>query len=572
MASTLFAPDLSAPPAVELRDYQQEAVDAVWQYAQERRGDGNPLVSLPTGTGKSLVAGALCRDIVGWGHRAIVVVPSRELVEQNARAIEKMVPGLEVGVQCSGLGRFDTEPQVISASIHTLYKRIDSLQDTNVLIIDEAHRIPPKDEGKLYRGLLDRFDDSFVIGLTATPFRLKTGLICGPDHLFQEIAYEAPLLRMIDEGWLSPLRSYEPVVGVGDASRARVRAGEFVVKDLEEIFSERMLVHRACKQIVEAARGRQSILVFACGVEHASVVREKLIELTEEPVEAIFGTTRSEVRTETIERFKAGDLRFLVNVDTLTTGFDAPSVDLIALLRPTMSPGLLVQMCGRGSRLAEGKDDCKILDFAGNFMRHGPLDAIRPVKPSERGSGEAPAKVCPGCRAIVHAAVMHCRECGHQFEPPEGKGPPHAGEQTQAPVTTRERVVTETWFDVSDVTYSVHVKKNAKPGKPKQTLRVKYELGVMNHRSEWICIEHAGFARRKAERWWSKRSAAPCPRDVGEAIELAQSGKLAETTRILVRKTTGEKYDEIVDHELSSIPPYTPTEAVISEVFGEVPF
>ena len=123
---------------------------------------------------------------------------------------------------------------------------------------------------------------------------------------------------------------------------------------------------------------------------------------------------------------KRGEIRALASMGVLTTGFNAPGVDLIALLRPTKSAGLYVQMVGRGTRLAPGKENCLVLDFAGNVRRHGPIDLVRPKRPGEAGGGEAPTKVCPDCDSIFALSAAECPDCGYVFPAREVKIAPTA--------------------------------------------------------------------------------------------------------------------------------------------------
>jgi DNA repair protein RadD len=207
----------------------------------------------------------------------------------------------------------------------------------------------------------------------------------------------------------------------------------------------------------------------------------------------------------------------------LTTGFDAPGTDLIALLRPTKSVGLYVQMVGRGTRLAEGKDDCLVLDFAGNTARHGPIDTVDGRKKEPAGDGEAPIKVCPECQTINHASARHCIECDHEFPPPVVKVAPQAA--SNALLSTQ---IQAAWCDVTGITYARH----DKPGKP-ASLRVTYECGLARH-SEWVCFEHTGFPRDKAVGWWRRRAGnLPPPATVDAA--LAQLDQLRRPIAIQVR-------------------------------------
>jgi DNA repair protein RadD len=193
----------------------------------------------------------------------------------------------------------------------------------------------------------------------------------------------------------------------------------------------------------------------------------------------------------------------------LTTGFDAPGTDLIALLRPTKSVGLYVQMVGRGARLAEGKEDCLVLDFAGNTARHGPIDTVDGRKKEPAGDGEAPVKICPECQTITHVGARRCIACDHAIPPPVVKVAPHAASNALLSIQQQPE-----WCEVTDVTYARH----EKPGKP-ASLRVTYRCGLVRH-SEWICFEHAGFPHEKACAWWRRRAPLlPAPFTVDEAMQ-----------------------------------------------------
>ena len=265
----------------------------------------------------------------------------------------------------------------------------------------------------------------------------------------------------------------------------------------------------------------------------------------------VFGETPDKERVKTIADFRAGRVKYLVNVNVLTHGFDAPNIDCIAMLRPTLSPGLYYQMVGRGFRLCEGKKDCLVLDYGGNVLRHGPVDAIRIREPGSNDNGETPAKKCPECNALIAAGYATCPQCGYIFPPPERQM--HDGRASSAGILSDQ--VTTTEHAVQETHYGVHVKRDAPPDHP-QTMRVEYRIGWQHHVSEWICIEHSGWARKKAESWWRERSNVPPPDNVDEAVRLAEAGALCETLAVTVRSVTGEKYDRIVGYQLGEKPSY----------------
>jgi len=260
-------------------------------------------------------------------------------------------------------------------------------------------------------------------------------------------------------------------------------------------------------------------------------------------------------------------LKYLVNVNVLTTGFDAPNVDCVVLLRPTASPGLYYQMVGRGFRLHPEKTDCLVLDYGGNILRHGPVDAIRIADRQTDGNGKAPAKECPECQALIHAAYSACPDCGFEFPPPDsGK---HDACASDEGILSGQVIDTE--YDVTDVFYSVHTKRGTPEDAPK-TMRVDYQVGLNDFQSEWICFEHDGWARQKAVAWWKQRSNDSVPATAQQAVDIAEASGVALTRRITVRHVSGEKYDRIIDYELGEKPEPVPLEAAMGLDPEDIPF
>jgi DNA repair protein RadD len=177
-------------------------------------------------------------------------------------------------------------------------------------------------------------------------------------------------------------------------------------------------------------------------------------------------------------------------------------------------------------------------------VRHGPVDQIR-VKERPKGVGEAPAKECPECQALIAAGYARCPSCGYEFPPPERTK--HEAKASEADILSSQ--VTTTKHTVYDVVYIVHTKRGADEDAPK-SLRVDYKIGWNKWKSEWVCLEHGGYARAKAVAWWKQRSHEPVPATAAEAVEIANAGGLASTKSITVRSVSGEEYDRITDHEL----------------------
>jgi DNA repair protein RadD len=274
-----------------------------------------------------------------------------------------------------------------------------------------------------------------IIGLTATPFRMKSGTICASENILNAVCYEVGVRELIVQGYLCPLRSKAGVIKP-DTAKLHVRAGEFIANEVEALMDEDNLVHAACREIVECTHDRRSVLIFASGVRHGQHIAEVL--RTRHQVECGFvsGETLPFERDDTLRRFQASALKYLCNVNVLTTGFDAPNIDCVVLLRPTNSPGLYYQMVGRSFRLSPGKSDALVLDFGGNILRHGPVDALQLTAPAS-GKGEAPAKECPECHAVIAAGYATCPECGYVF--PQRERRRHAPAAT-ASSATKSRV------------------------------------------------------------------------------------------------------------------------------------
>jgi DNA repair protein RadD len=482
-----------------LRPYQRAAIEALYDYFAGNAG--NPLVVMPTGTGKSLcIAGFTREAIAAWSDtRVLILTHVKELIQQDFMAMLRAWPDAPAGIYSAGLSRRDIHAQVLFAGIQSIHRHARQVQRCDLVLIDEAHLLGRSDSG-MYRSFLAQLNEINagllkVVGFTATPYRLDSGMLHeGKDRLFTDIAYEVPVLQMIQQGYLCPVVPKQTTTQL-DVGSVGTRGGEFIAKDLEEAVDRDEVTRAAVAEIVQHGEGRGSWLVFCSGVAHARHVRDAVREHGIS-AETATGDTPGPERDGILAAFKAGRLRCVTNANVLTTGFDAPGTDLIALLRPTKSVGLYVQMVGRGTRLAEGKDDCLVLDFAGNTARHGPIDTVdgRKKEKSEE-PGEAPIKVCPECQTINHASVRHCIACAHEFPPPVVKVAPQAA--SNALLSTQQQGI---WCDVTGITYARH----EKPGKP-ASLRVTYECGLARH-SEWVCFEHTGFPRDKAVSWWRRRA------------------------------------------------------------------
>ncbi len=384
----------------KLRPYQQEAVDATLKHF--RKSDDSAVIVLPTGAGKSLVIAELAR----LARRKILMLTHvKELVEQNHAKYQSY--GLTGGIFSAGLKRKESQHQVTFASVQSVSANLDQFQhEYSLIIIDECHRVSGDETSQYQRiiELLRQQNKSLkVLGLTATPYRLGMGWIyryhyrgfvrSEEDKPFQHCIYELPLNYMISRGYLTKPELVDAAVAQYDFSALSQNSfGEYAEKEVNQLLSKHPRVTRSIiEQVMELAVKRKAVMIFAATVDHA---REITGYLPEHQTALITGATDLKERDSLIHRFKQRQLRYLVNVSVLTTGFDAPHVDFIAILRPTQSVSLYQQIVGRGLRLDEGKEDCLVIDYAGNSvnLHHPEVGEKKPNSDSE------PVQVfCPGC-------------------------------------------------------------------------------------------------------------------------------------------------------------------------------
>ena len=527
-----------------LRPYQSEAIAAVYDYWAA--GGGNPLIDLATGTGKSVVLAQIIQDVVTqYDARVLVLTHVKELVEQNLRATFKLWPQCPAGINSAGLGRRDTRSQVLFASIQSVHRMgVQELGPRQLIIVDEAHLVPREGDG-MYLKFIDRMRegcaDLRVLGLTATPYRMGSGrLDQGDNRIFDEIVYSYGIGEGVRDGSLSPLTARAGANEI-DVSCVKKAGGEFVSASLAR--SAMSVTEVACQEIVAKGADRRGWIVFCSSVDHAGQVAAQLGGMGY-PTACVTGDTDKGERDQSIRAFKLQQLRCLTSVGVLTTGFDAPHVDLIAMLRPTLSTGLYVQMLGRGTRLAEGKDNCLVLDFSGNVRRHGPVDAIE-VKGARGASAKdevavkvetVRAKGCPSCGELVHIRTMICTSCDYAW-PVEEKHTSKA--DTKAAVMTRD--IEDQWLTVTGIDVRPHrnIEKNT------LTLRVDYYIGLKSY-CEWICLDHAGFAGEKAKAWWMLMTGETIYPDVERAKKQIDDGEtFIDCTAIKIKRDG--KYWRVVD-------------------------
>ena len=535
-----------------LREYQSRAVAELFGWWTKHQGDADiPLLVLPTAAGKSVICAEIVRQM--WDQwpdyhpRTVVLVPSKELAEQNAAKLRALLPHtISVGYVSASLGTKKYNADVIVATIGSIHKAAHLLGNIKAVVIDEAHLVSQKaNDAGMYRNFLSKLGELCefrTVGMTATPFRgNQVWLTDGDDPLFTGIASRVSMRELLDAKFIAPLvPPTERIETRIDASHVGISNGDYKVGELS-----REVEKYLAKVAVEATRiasERKKWIAFTPSVANAESLSDKLNALG--IVSAVVcGETPKQKREDLIRKFKNHQIHCLVTVLALSVGFDVPDVDCIVWCRPTKSPVLYVQGMGRGTRIADGKDDCLVLDFTDTVERLGPVDTIQGRAKKRSGPQEAPYSICPDCGERNAPAALVCVHCGCTIREEEAK-PMDAKVSYAALLSSQAAMAELVWHDVSRVDYKLHQKE----GKP-DSMRVDYYGGLLRVASEWVCFNHVGYARQKAENWWMRREQKSMPSGTQDALEWLEFHDIEEPARIATRKNG--KYTEVKDYEFN---------------------
>ncbi len=524
---------------MKLRWYQEEALDAVWQYFCTKAG--NPIIAMPTGTGKSLVIAEFIRRMMQYpGQRVMMLTHVKELIVQNMQELLAVWPTAPAGIYSAGVGRKDYHCPITFAGIGSVANKANLFGHIDIVFIDEAHLVSHSST-TMYRKFLAKLKkvnpSVKVIGLTATKYRLGLGMLT-EGGLFTDVCYDITTMesfnRLVAEGYLAPLIPKRTTMQYSTDGISRV-GGEFNQKELQAAVDVDQLTYAAVRETIELGYDRKHWLIFASGVEHCEHVAAAFDSFNI-PVTFIHSNLTGEERDRRLLDFARGKYRAMVNNSILTTGYNFKPLDLISVMAPTESTSRWVQMLGRGTRPSPetGKTNCLVLDFAKNTQRLGPINDPCIPKKKGKGGGTAPVKICPACNTYNHASVRECVNCHYEF-PKELK----IDISASSIEVMKDGLPVVEEFKVSRVVYNIHHKEN-KPS----TLRVTYYCGLRLF-TEHVCLEHVGFASKRARDWWRARSDIEPPETVTEAMH--HINDLEEPLKIAVWLNT--KYPEIVRHD-----------------------
>lgn len=544
-------------------DHQKRALDDTYQ--SMRKVGSRPVCCVPTGGGKTVIAGWLAKGVLHENPNARVAVLAHvgELVKQNHETIQDII-GQPVGIYNAGLKRKDVEQQVICGSIQSIWKRTNigterspAVGKFDAIIIDEAHRIPDKTDSQYQNFLRDQGyiegteEGPKIIGLSATPYRLGTGKIYGLGKMFTELSHNMSVLELIEKGILCA-----PISMRGDKktnfSKVKTKRGEFDENDVAKAMHPNL--PHIVQEIVHKAGKRKKWIIFAVNIAQAENIKELLNKLNVS-AEAIHSNLSNETRKQILNDYHADKFTALVNVSVLTEGFDNKKIDLVALVRPTKSTGLYVQMVGRGLRYHKDKQDVLILDFGQNVSRHGPIDIPLVKAESQEGKGKkgAPTKVCPpdqtdangreGCGFDeIPISAKKCPECGFEFPKPMSK--------LETKASLLGVLSKPMWFEVKRVRYEQYRKVNS----GNVTLRCDYTIFDPDDPSttqvvtEWMPFNSANpHARKRCADWWTMRGGEfPIPDNPQRAMDRIKNRELKhKPVMVQIRRKKDSKFIEV---------------------------
>ena len=535
------------------RWYQVDAVNSLFNYFNG--SDGNPLVCMPTGTGKGFVIGDFIRSVFAWYpyQRVIVGTHVKELISQNYNKMLEVWERAPAGIYSAGLNKKEIAAPITFAGIASLVNAIEFFGHVDLFIIDEAHLLGDKDDGMYMRVIaaLRKINPHLkIIGFTATPYRTGMGLLTnGP--IFTDICYDIcdieGFKRLFSEYYLVPPRPRRVHTIIDTKGLSLGANGDYAPGQLASRAGSD-ITWKLLNEALEHGKDRMCRLMFCSSVEHA-IMSAEMIKAFGLKVATVNSKMSSGERDGIIKAYYKGELDTLTVYGIGTTGFDVPRIDHIITARPTTRVGLHVQMIGRGMRPFEingwRKPDCLVSDHAGNTKNLGPIDDPYIPKMKSKMAGDAPVKICPACDCYNHASARVCQFCGEIFDI-QFKVKTNAFD-TELITSSLPQIE---YLHVDHVYYTQHIKRQAGPDH-KPTIKATYQCGLRTF-MEFIPIESAfPGLRHKARQWWRQRfqlngeAKADPPETVAQAMQFFD--RLAKPKRIKV--WINKEYPSIEDYE-----------------------
>jgi len=547
---------------MDLRGYQVRTLTQAWEAMQQKL---RILITAPCSAGKTILFSKIIQRLLREqpGFRVLILVDREILVSQSRDKLKMVAPELteHIGIVCASVSSTKTlDAPVTIASKQSLVNNLDKFPPVQLIIIDEVHLVgtPHQDEmvpdqwGKIITRLQEYNPLVRLIGCTASPYRLgsKGGYIYGNRNredaapYFDCVDAEITTRELLDGNFITKLTGMASVSDSfqADLTHVGMVAGEFNLGQVSTMMCRPVHVQSCVDAWLKFAAGRKKTLVFCASIEHAEQIAAAFNNhgISSCAIHSKLSQVDDAIRMKALAD---GTMQVFTSVAKLTTGMDVSDIDTIIMARPTKSTALYQQCIGRGQRLAEGKEECLVIDLTGCTSEFGTdMDHLNVAVPRSAGGGEAPAKICPGtkadgsvCGQSVHASLKFCPTCSYEFP---------ATEEVQAAMGVMKEVVfneipePET-IEVTEVGYAVHT--SAKSGF--NLIKVTYYCGHFTQYNEWVCLPdfYSGFAVDKALAWWEERTAEPFPDTVEEFMFLKD--ELMTPVRVIVQKKG--KYGEV---------------------------
>ena len=400
--------DLFQKPAREiiLRPQQTKIINECRQAFKKTR---RFILKAPCGAGKTVIATWIFKEAIKQNLKCLFVVDRIVLAEHTDLEFEKY--GLHCGIIQADNPKYYPNRPVQIGSVQTLNRR--GIKQFDFIIIDEAHCISVG-----HKKLFKANPDSFVLGLTATPY--AAGLAKYFDFFIEPI----PLKQMIKEKALVPFEIYAP--SSPDLKKLRIKAGEYTEKSLSEAYDKYDIIGDVVRTYQKLTPGKKAI-VFGVNVAHIKNLNQRFLDAGIKSCQINAYQSDME-RSEALNGFLNFDTKVLCSVEVATKGFDCPEVEVVALAVATRSHMKWEQTCGRGFRLFPGKDKCVVLDFGGNCERLGfpdeyyfpELDDGKKKKGKKKDAQEERLpKPCPRCHFLKPVGMSTCPAC--RFKPDVSK-------------------------------------------------------------------------------------------------------------------------------------------------------
>lgn len=518
---------------METREYQTEAEQAVWDFLLYE--DGNGIMALPGGCGKSYIMARLCKRIVMEWPQANIMVLHRDakLIEQNCDELINYWPEAPCGIYSSELNQRDTRSKILFCGIQSISKRAFEFGARHIIFIDESDQVSPSEVTQYQRLISDLqtiVEGLRVIGPTATAYRMGIGCLTNMDlwhKIIIDFTRTERFNKFIEDGHLCRLVTKRTKSEI-DITNVSMKLGDFNEKELQEVSDTDELNKAVVEECIAYGGDRNHWLVFASGVKHGhnleKMFRSKGISAAmlsaEKEMKRVVGVDEEgkplTYAKDCENKFRSGEIRCLINVGLFGRGWNFKALDLIAWVRATQSVALWVQGCVRGTRTFPNKKDCLILDFCGNIRRLGPIND--PIIPQPRrkgqGEGECPVKECPQCFSYLHPRVTICPDCGFIFPPPKTINKTASSDAIMAS-NNGEPLIED--FRVSGIKYKAHTSKAGNYG-----MQITYNCVTQKYK-EWLAFGSGNaYMDRKASAWWKYRSGAdPIPESTDEAVDRA---------------------------------------------------